>query len=163
MDVPTNGGPSPGAFSSSLFSSMPSPSYAPPPSLPLPSHHRSQPAQLSPPPPPGLIDVKGKGKVESPPNPLAGTDAGGPTDSQSDAEPKKKRKKASRACFACQRAHLTCDDGTLPSSPRDLESSRLTLPVRSTLRTLRQAWVRRHVPGWPAEEGQVPARYRRRA
>lgn len=37
----------------------------------------------------------------------------GQKQSQSSGQQKPKRKKATRACHACQKAHLTCDDGEL--------------------------------------------------
>lgn len=84
---------------------------------------------------------------------------------------RQRRKKARRACYACQRAHLTC--GKLPLS---LMSSECFLGVnsfkclckkeadfnivrrRATMPAMYKAWTRRCVSRRRQEEGKIPSR-----
>jgi hypothetical protein len=74
-----------------------------------------------------------------------------------------KKKKAARACFHCQKAHLTCDDCTysLPLT-FDLSSPPLiTWYASSSLSALYEAWHGRLVRRGPPETRQIPVRRRR--
>lgn len=69
-----------------------------------------------------------------------------------------KRKKASRACFHCQKAHLTCDDCKLLDNL--IAQAEHELTYSSSMSALRQAGSRRHLSGRHTKEGQIPARCR---
>lgn len=71
-----------------------------------------------------------------------------------------RRKKARRACFACQRAHLTCGESTLcpcldgqslPRRPAELARRRAALPA------LHQARSAGPLHGRRAKEGKIPS------
>ena len=75
-----------------------------------------------------------------------------------------RRKKARRACFACQRAHLTCGMLLVDLIPAIAVVTNFFVFFfftrrRETLLTLHQARAQRCLPRWCAQEGQVSARY----
>jgi hypothetical protein len=125
--------------------------------------------------------AKGKGKAKLPAAPAAkdgkvvGKVGGGKKAQQMgpDGKPVPKKKKAGRACAACQKAHLTCDDGAFFLAPFFL-SSFLSYADRgligsgailhsSTVRSMCQERMSRGVRGWCEEEGEVPLGNSRRA
>ena len=73
-----------------------------------------------------------------------------------------RRKKARRACYACQRAHLTC--GSFLSSWGSVMIHTLTAVLigiyrrRKTLPTMYQAWFARRLRRWRQEESKIPPR-----
>jgi hypothetical protein len=63
-----------------------------------------------------------------------------------------RRKKARRACFACQRAHLTCGTSPTPPSPTNTDTPRR----RETLQSLYQAQPPGPLHGWRPQKGKIP-------
>ena len=66
-----------------------------------------------------------------------------------------KKKKANRACYHCQKAHLTCDDCELVDLVHPEFSHRVP---SSTMSALRQAWIRQQLHRRPPQKSKVPAR-----
>lgn len=87
------------------------------------------------------------------------------TGRQKSREATKKKKKAARACFHCQKAHLTCDDCEYPSmlhiynagSGDSLTTVNLPDWHSPSLSAMYQTWSCRQLYGRPAQEGQVSA------
>lgn len=91
---------------------------------------------------------------QSSPQSMAGDSAqtAGEEDSSQPQKARTKRKKASRACFHCQKAHLTCDDGGISSTQITHGNAN---PCSKALSALRQARSGPNMPGRSAEKGQV--------
>lgn len=88
-------------------------------------------------------------------------------DSASPQPPRKpregpKKKKANRACYHCQKAHLTCDDCKFSAySLWHAHSHRIfviSTTASTALSALRQTRIRRQLHRRPSQKGQVPAR-----
>lgn len=60
------------------------------------------------------LKYEGEAKSSSEPSPTAQNDGSAPKKNSKDPQ-RPRRKKARRACFACQRAHLTCGMFIYPS------------------------------------------------